>query len=162
MAPWLVGYGIFLVCLFTLCTAILGFTTTLWSFVTLFVGCTVAALTLWWQEERWWQTSLQARKSEILNAPPNPLQGMAETSSSAQLAQQDQDGLTLDDADFDLLETYTQELTERIQAVYPLVGRDHVHKIVWTVMVELFCKRIATASSATPASVIAAKIARAA
>jgi hypothetical protein len=162
MAPWITGYGMFLVGLFTICTAILGFTTTMWSFVTLFVGCTVAALALWWQEEQWWQTSLHARKSETINAPPNPLQVMTDPLSNAQLAQQDQDGLTLEDADFDLLETYTQELTERVQAVYPLVGRDHVHKIVWTVMVELFCKRIATASPATPASIIAAKIARAA
>jgi hypothetical protein len=50
-------------------------------------------------------------------------------------------------------------LTERVEAVYPLVDRDHIHKIVWTVMIELFGK---SAVHTTQASIIAAKIARAA
>ena len=162
MARWIIGYGMFLVSFFAACTAILGLNTTLWGFTVTFAGCTVASLVLWWREELQWQASLQ-KQPDVPLAVTQPSHALVvETPSPSQSSQQHPDWLPLEDDDFDLLETYTQDLTEHVEVVYPLVGRDHVHKIVWTVMIELFCKRMATSSHSTPASLIAAKMARAA
>jgi hypothetical protein len=70
--------------------------------------------------------------------------------------------LSLNEDEFNLLESYTDTLTDQVSAVYPLVARDHVHKIVWTVMIELFCKRAAQTQQSTPASLLASRIAKAA
>ena len=85
-----------------------------------------------------------------------------EMQTAPQNTQQTQDWLSLKADDFDLLARYTQDLTDRVEAVYPLVDRDHIHKIVWTVMIELFGKSLEPAAHTTQASIIAAKIARAA
>ena len=162
MAPWIIGYSMILVSLFTVCTAILGFSTTVWGFAFVFAGCTGASLILWWREERQWNDSLQGQEAVLVSVSSFPQSVMAETQIRSESSQQTQDWLPLEDDDFDLLETYTKDLTERVEAVYPLVDREHVHKIVWAVMIELFCKRMATPAHDTPASVIAAKIARAA
>lgn len=161
MAPWIIGYGTFLVLLFSICSVSIGLATTMWGFVLTFAGCTAASLALWWRDERQWrQTQAVQNISSITvaasahKATPEPL--------STPLTTPTTDWLSLEAEDFDLLETYTQDLTEQVESVYPLVERDHIHKIVWTVMIELFCKRMATATHVTPASVIAAKMARAA
>jgi hypothetical protein len=152
----------FLFSFFTACTAIFGLNTTLWSFVVIFAGCTVASLVLWWRDELQWQASLQKQDDAPFTVTPLPHAVIAETLSRSQDSQRNEDWLPLEDDDFNLLETYTHDLTERVEAVYPLVNRDHVHKIVWAVMIELFCKRMATPAHDTPASVITAKMARAA
>lgn len=162
MALWIIGYGMFLVSFFALCAAILGLNTTMWGFALVFTGCTVASLVLWWREERQWQAPLQRQEASPFTITLPSHTSVVATSPPAQSTQPNQDWLPLEGDDFDLLETYTQDLTERVEAVYPLVGRDHVHKIVWTVMIELFCKRMATSSHSTPASLITARMARAA
>lgn len=162
MAPWIIGYGMFLVSFFAACTAILGLSTTLWGFTITFAGCTVASLCLWVWEELQWLPSAQKQDEAPLTVTLPSHSATVETPSPSQSSQQNQDWLPLEDADFDLLETYTQDLTERVETIYPLVGRDHVHKIVWAVMIELFCKRMAASSHSTPASLITARMARAA
>jgi hypothetical protein len=162
MAPWIIGYGTFLIVLFSACTITLGLATTLWGFVLTFAGCTATALILWWQDERQWRQTHAAQEPAIINLTPFIPQ-VARESTPEPTPAPAADWLSLEADDFDLLETYTQDITERVEAVYPLVEREHVHKIVWTVMIELFCKRMETVSQhATPASMIAAKIARAA
>lgn len=162
MAPWIIGYGMFLFSFFAACTAILGLNITMWGFAVTFVGCTVASLILWWRDELQWKASLQRQDDAPFTVTPLSHAVIAETPSLSQSSQQNQDWLPLEDDDFNLLETYTQDLTERVEAVYPLVDRDHVHKIVWAVMIELFCKRMAASSHNTPASIITARMARAA
>jgi hypothetical protein len=162
MAPWIIGYGAFLVILFTVCTVTIGLSTTMWGFLATFAGCTVAALFLWWRDEYKWKRALSAQETPTMNLTPASSPVMAEATEPPPTSPSMSDWLSLEDDDFDLLETYTQDLTERVEAVYPLVERDHIHKIVWAVMIELFCKRMATASHSTPAAVIAAKMARAA
>jgi hypothetical protein len=161
MAPWIIGYGTFLVILFSVCTVTIGLATTMWGFVLTFAGCTAAAFALWWRDEYQRKQTLSAQESISINVASLShsvtMAPMPEPTSASNT-----DWLSLEADDFDLLETYTQDLTKRVEAVYPLVERDHVHKIVWTVMIELFCKRMATASHPTPASLIAAKMARAA
>lgn len=160
MMPWLVIYTTFLVSLFAICTAVLGLNTTVWGFAITFVGCTLASFVLWWRDEILWKETLQVQNS---TAPvvPLPLQSVTtETPISTQNLQQNQDWAPLEDSDFDLLATYTQDLTARVAAVYPLVDRDHIHKIVWAVMIELFCKRMNPSSHVTPASIISERIAR--
>lgn len=162
MATWIIGYGTFLVLLFSICTVSIGLATTMWGFILTFAGCTAASLALWWRDEHQWRQALAAQEP-ISITMTSPLRPVATESASEPTSTSTTDWLSLEAEDFDLLETYTQDLTERVEAVYPLVERDHIHKIVWTVMIELFCKRLATASqSTTPASVIAAKMARAA
>jgi hypothetical protein len=161
MAPWIIGYGTFLVFFFSVCVASLGLATTMWGFTLIFAGCTVASLALWWRDEHQWQQTLSTQEPIAVNVA-SPARSVAMESAPEPTPSATTDWLSLEADDFDLLETYTQDLTERVEAVYPLVERDHIHKIVWTVMVELFCKRMATAAHTTPASVIAAKMARAA
>ena len=156
MAPWLVGYTVFLVSLFAICTSVLGLNTTAWGFTITFVGCTAASFILWWREEILWKETLQIPNSV---APLSFKSAATEISVPTQSSQQP-DWTALEDSDFDLLATYTQDLTARVEAVYPLVGRDHVHKIVWTVMIELFCKRMDPSSHLTPASIISERMAR--
>jgi len=160
MMPWLVGYTTFLISLFALCTATLGFNTTAWGFTATFASCTLAFFVLWWRDEILWKESFQAANftapsvSSLIQSTTKD--SPVRTQNSSHL----QDWAPLEDSDFDLLETYTQDLTARVEAVYPLVGRDHIHKIVWAVMVELFCKRMDPSSHTTPASIISEKIAR--
>jgi len=162
MAPWIIGYGMFLVSLFTACTVILGFSVTVWSFALVFSGCTLASLALWWRDELHWKESLPKQAPvPVMVTPPAP-SPLNETPTSSENPQPVQDWVPLEDEDFNLLETYTKDLTERVEAVYPLVDREHVHKIVWAVMIELFCKRMETSAHSTPASLIAARMARAA
>src|SRR5262249_3069315 len=162
IAQWIIGYGVSLVCIFTICSVALGLSTTIWGFVSIFTGCAIASLAFWWQDEHRWKKSLLSQATTTLASPSAPLPIGAALQPAFQSSQQNQDWLPLDADDFDLLETYTQDLTERVEMVYPLVDRDHVHKIVWTVMIELFCKRMESAAHTTPATIIAAKIARAA
>lgn len=163
MVQWLIGYGLSLVCLFVVCVATLGLTTTLWGFVTTLIGCTIASLVLWWRDEHRWKDSMLAQETnDIACTDPTPQSVITELQTAPQRTQQSQNWLPLKEDDFDLLATYTQDLTERVEAVYPLVDRDHIHKIVWTVMVELFCKSMEPAAHTTQASIIASKIARAA
>lgn len=162
MAPWLIGYGMFLVWIFTICAATLGISTTVWGFAVTFAGCTVAALGLWWQDEHRWRSSLPTPDLDSSVSSTGSHAMAAATQDASQHSPRSHDWLPLEDDDFDLLETYTQDLTERVEAVYPLVERDHIHKIVWSVMIELFCKRMTASSHNTTASVIAAKMARAA
>ena len=158
--PWLVGYTTFLLSLFAICTAVLGLNTTAWGFTVIFAGCTLASFVFWWRDEILWKESFQASNSTA-SSIPYPVQFMTtDQSASTQNSPHPQDWAPLGDSDFDLLETYTRDLTARVEAVYPLVGRDHVHKIVWAVMIELFCKRMDPSSRTTPASVISERIAR--
>lgn len=158
--PWLVGYMTFLVSLFAICTAFLGVSTTTWGFTVTFAGCTLASVVLWWRDEVLWKESLQTGNISIPNLPLLTQFTATDTSVPAQGSIPPQNWAPLEDKDFDLLETYTQDLTARVEAVYPLVGRDHIHKIVWAVMVELFCKRMDPSSQTTPASIISERIAR--
>lgn len=161
MMPWLVGYTTFLASLFIICTAVLGLNTTAWGFTVTFAGCTLASFVLWWRDEVLWKESLQAHNPIAPSVPPSVHQStITDTSVSAQNSSHLHDWAPLEDSDFDLLETYTQDLTARVEAVYPLVSRDHIHKIVWTVMIELFCKRMDPSSRLTPASIISERIAR--
>ena len=163
MVQWIIGYGLSLVSLFAVCTATLGLTTTIWGFVTTLIGCAIASLALWWQDEHQWKNSLLNRETNsVASATMTAHSDIPEIQAAFQNTQQTQDWLPLKADDFDLLAIYTQDLTERVEAVYPLVDRDHIHKIVWTVMIELFGKSIEPAVHTTQASIIAAKIARAA
>jgi cytoskeletal protein RodZ len=126
-----------------------------------FAVCSLVTFVFWWQDEQLWQ---ETRKME---QEPTPVVGSSLSSLVThepiipQSIQSQQEHLSFDDNDFDLLETYTQEITQRVEAVYPLVDREHVHKIVWTVMVELFCKHGDPFARTAPTPVIAEKIARA-
>ena len=163
MVQWIIGYGLSLVSLFAVCTATLGLTTTIWGFVTILVGCVIASLALWWQDEHQWKNSPLAQETNSVASPIMTAHSdVSEMQTALQNTQQTQDPFLLKADDFDLLARYTQDLTERVEAVYPLVDRDHIHKIVWTVMIELFGKSLESAAHTTQASIIAAKIARAA
>lgn len=160
MAPWIIGYSAFLVLLFSICVVSLGLTTTMWGFILIFAGCAAASLTLWWRDEHQWKQTFSAQESTPINVASSA-RSVAMESAPEPTSSSTTDWLSIEADDLDLLETYTRDLTERVEAVYPLVERDHIHKIVWTVMIELFCKRMATATHSTPASVITAKMARA-
>lgn len=162
MAPWIVGYGMFLITLFTVCTATLGLNTTAWGFAVTFMGCTVTSLFLWWRDEQQWNVAHQGQEPTPITITPLSHSVMAETLPLSQDSRHAPDWVPLKDDDFDLLDTYTKNLTERVESVYPVVDRDHIHKIVWTVMIELFCKRMDASSYSTPASAITARITRAA
>jgi hypothetical protein len=162
LMQWIIGYGLFLVSLFAACTAILGLTTTIWGFVSIFVGCVIASLALWWQEEYQWKNSPLAQEMNgVASATMTTRSDVSERQTTLQNTQQIWDPFPLKADDFDLLARYTQDLTDQVEAVYPLVDRDHIHKIVWTVMIELFAKSLEPAAHITQASIIAAKIARA-
>ena len=163
MVQWIIGYGLSLIGLFAVCATTLGLTTTIWGFVTTLIGCVIASLALWWQDEHQWKNSLLAQETNsVASAMMTAHSDVPEMQTAPQNTQQTQDWLSLKADDFDLLARYTQDLTERVEAVYPLVDRDHIHKIVWTVMIELFGKSLEPAAHTTQASIIAAKIARAA
>ena len=158
--PWLVGYVTVLVSLFAICSAVLGLSTTAWGFFITFSGCTLASFVLWWKEEFHWQETVQTQNFTAPVILPQFQSFTTETLVPTQEGQQPEAFAVLEDSDFDLLGAYTQDLTERITAIYPLVEKDHVHKIVWAVMIELFCKRQDPASHLTPASIISERIAR--
>jgi len=163
MVQWLIGYGVFLVWLFSVCVTTVGFKTAFWGFLLTHAGCAIATAALWWHDERHWGNLTGSDESAdttepasvSVSATPQPVPAQPESRASA-------DWLSLNEEDFDLLESYTENLTEQVSAVYPVVSRDHVHKIVWTVMIELFCKRAAQATQSTPASLLAARIVKAA
>jgi len=162
MVPLLIGYGTFLASLFTVFTVMFSFSTTVWGFALIFSGCTAVSLILWWREESQWQESFHEHEpvSFPVTLPSSSIMTGAPTPSEN--PRQIQDWLPLEDEDLNFLETGTKDLTERIEAVYPLVDREHVHQIVWAVMIELFSKRMATSSYSTPASVTTARKERAA
>ncbi|MBI3303680.1 MAG: hypothetical protein HYZ72_16570 [Deltaproteobacteria bacterium] len=163
MAQWLIGYAIFLFWLFAACAVTLGLKTTLWGFALTHLGCALAVVALWWYDERRWGrtagvedlTPTTAREPAILALAPQPTLMQQESGPAA-------DCLSLKDEEFELLESYTETLTERVSGLYPLVAREHVHKIVWTVMIELFCKRIVESADANPAAILAARLSKAA
>lgn len=162
MALWIIGYGMFLVSLFTASHALFGLSPTVWGFALIFSSCTMGSLVLWWRDELHWRESFQEQAPVPVTLLADSDAFVTESQILPDNLQQSQEWLPLEDEDFNLLETYTQDLTERVEAVYPLVNRDHVHKIVWTVMIELFCKRMAASSDSPQASIIAARMARAA
>ena len=161
MGPWIIGYGTFLLGLFTICTMTFGLSATVLGFIMTFVVCSLATFLFWWQDEQQWGKSHYMDQESTPVVPSSLSSTVTNELNISQYISQ-QECFSINDNDFDLLETYTQDLTQRVEAVYPLVDREHVHKIVWTVMVELFCKRLAPSPSITPASVIAAKMVRAA
>jgi hypothetical protein len=164
IAPWLIGYTLFLISLFAVCVAMVGLTTTLWGFALTHLGCALTAMALWWYDERRWGQAVWPE--DVTEETPTPVLTTLSTAHQPTLMQQESeaaaDWLSLKAEDFEMLESYTATLTERVSAVYPLVAREHVHKIVWTVMIELFCKRVIEATDTTPASVLTARISKAA
>lgn len=161
-AKWAFGYCVFLVALFTICTATVGLTATIWGFVIGFTACTVAALALWWLGERQYQKYAfsqeenSATRTAVLQAEETI------TRMAPQNAQSPLTWVSLTKGEADLLETSTQELIERVEELYPLIEQHHIHAIVRTVMVELFCKHTAPTPLTTLASILAAKMERAA
>jgi hypothetical protein len=162
MAKWILGYCLSLVCLFTVWTLTLSFTTAVWGFVSLFAGCTIAVLALWWQGERQVKNAFFTQGEDSFAFAPAPRPEETNAQANFQDSQQDQDWLPLNEGDVDLLETYMQDLTERVGEAHPSINREHVDIIVRTVIFQLFGKRMMPTACTTPASILTPKIARAA
>jgi hypothetical protein len=104
---------------------------------------------LWWEERRWSKDSMEQY------APPDTISPLIRPVSVSSLlpVQQKEENLLLScDGSLDTdtlrsIESRAATLTERISAVYPLVAREDIHKIVWMVIVEM-CHEQAQAENA--------------
>jgi len=157
MGKWLIGYLVFLTGLFAVCLATAGIETTLWGFGITHLGCALATLALWWQDERRWSgTAWSENVQTIASIPLTPA-----VASEPPLARQEDslstDWLGLQEANLDLLQSYTETLTKKVSAVYPVVAQDHIRKIIWTVMIELCGKQLAESADGSQTTASPAK-----
>jgi hypothetical protein len=106
----------------------------------LLLVCTLGVIALWWWEERRW-----SKDSMEQYAPPDtvsPLIRSISVSSLLPAQQQEENPLLFRDVSLDKdtvrsLESRAATLTDRVSAVYPLVAREDIHKIVWMVIIEM-------------------------
>ena len=68
----LIAYSLATAALFATCTAMFGFTATLWGFAFLFSTCTLGFLALWWQKERQWSRVRRSSYPRSITLSPIP------------------------------------------------------------------------------------------
>ncbi len=139
------GYTVFMLGLFVLSVFALGLKAALWGFGILHVGCALVVLGLWRHEERTQSymqdpdmpldltpgTSVFSPTGELIvpslkNMSPLP-NTLAESAS--------------DEPEPNLFEEQVKGITERVSAVYPLINREDIHKIVWMSLLEMTHKQ---------------------
>ncbi|MCS6925997.1 MAG: hypothetical protein NZ578_08865 [Candidatus Binatia bacterium] len=113
------GYTAFVLLLFALVSALAGVKTALIGFGSVFSMSTLGILAFWGWEERQWRAALRS-------AAWSPLPDSF-TSSSLSTAPGP-----------DALASRAAALTERLAAVYPLIQREDLYKIIWMTMVEIY------------------------
>ena len=139
------GYTVFMLGLFVLSVFALGLKAALWGFGILHVGCALVVLGLWRHEERTQSymqdpdmpldltpgTSVFSPTGELIvpslkNVSPLP-NTLAESAS--------------DEPEPNLFEEQVKGITEGVSAVYPLINREDIHKIVWMSLLEMTHKQ---------------------
>ncbi len=139
------GYTVFMLGLFVLSVFALGLKAALWGFGILHVGCALVVLGLWRHEERTQSymqdpdmpldltpgTSVFSPTGELIvpslkNMSPLP-NTLAESAS--------------DEPEPNLFEEQVKGITEGVSAVYPLINREDIHKIVWMSLLEMTHKQ---------------------
>ena len=108
----------------------------------LHLGCALGIVALlWWEERRWSKDTMEQYAPANTFSPV--IRSATVPASSTLPAWQKEENLLLP-RDVSLakdtlrnLESRAATLTDRVSAVYPLVAREDIHKIIWMVMIEM-------------------------
>ncbi|MEW6296960.1 MAG: hypothetical protein AB1671_04370 [Thermodesulfobacteriota bacterium] len=138
------GYTASVLVLLVLVSAVTGVERTFLGFGVIFATSTLGILALWWWDERHWSaaaspalpphagTSLLAPESLAGEQPgPRP------ASPPLPLAGKNLSSRALEEKSLDALAPRAAALADRLMAVYPLIQREDLYKIIWMTMVEL-------------------------
>jgi hypothetical protein len=137
MVQLLLGYTAVVLGLFVLSAVMTSLSTTLSGFGIFFSACALGVLAVWWWNEHQWATE-DAERYRSTHMPAfsllsGPVQPDAEKTGNLFALS----APVLEESSFSTLVPRAVALTDRVSAVYPLVAREDIHKIVWMVMVEM-------------------------
>jgi hypothetical protein len=152
MVQLLLGYTAVVLGLFVLSAVMTSLSTTLSGFGVFFSACTLGVLAVWWWNEHDWGTK-DAKHYKSTHLPdPALLSDLVQPDTEITGNLLAFSASAFAEKDLFTLKSRAATLTERISAVYPLVAREDIHKIVWMVMVEMCHEQTQTQISRHPLS----------
>ena len=137
MGQLLLGYTAVVLGLFVFGAVTTSLSATLSGFGILFSACTLGVFAMWWWSEHHWATAeAEHYRSTHMLSPstfPVPVRPGAEETDDLFAFP----APALEEKILSTLVPRAATLTDRVSAVYPLVAREDIHKIVWMVMIEM-------------------------